>query len=125
MGSRVPCQCSLIAVVPLLMALTLGAPANVAFAQEVLGGAVYDGVSGLPISGALIEALDTDDRILSRTLTDGDGSFLLRGVEGRSVSHVTVVRIGYETCASPLPPWRADYGSKFQERPSSCLASGS
>lgn len=80
----------------MITALTLATPATAALAQDV-GGAVFDSNSGLPVSGALVEALDADDRILSRALTDGDGSFLLRGLEGRGVSHLTVVRIGYET----------------------------
>ncbi len=80
----------------MIIALTLWAPASAALAQD-RGGAVFDGNSGLPIGGALIEALDADDRILSRALTDGDGRFLLRGIEGRGVAHITVVRIGYET----------------------------
>jgi hypothetical protein len=103
MGSRVYARLDGALLVSLISVLTPPVTATDLFAQDVRG-TVVDRSSGLPVTGALIEGLDAGDRVLSRALTDQDGGFVLRGTDGRGVSHVTVVRIGYETDRMAVVP---------------------
>ncbi|HSL69520.1 MAG TPA: carboxypeptidase regulatory-like domain-containing protein, partial [Longimicrobiales bacterium] len=55
-----------------------------------VGGTVRDGVSGLPIAGAVVTLTDLD----RFALTDADGRYLLQGVPA-GPQHLLVQRIGY------------------------------
>lgn len=53
-----------------------------------------DSVSGLPIAGAVVSALDSANHGLARTLTDARGSYTLS--RSRAAVDIKVLRIGYE-----------------------------
>lgn len=48
---------------------------------QIISGRLLDAVAGEPVTGADILLLSSDDRVVARSLTDDDGSFLLRAPE--------------------------------------------
>lgn len=69
--------CRLTASVTVLFCLLAATPA----AAQTIGGRLLDAVTETPVTGADVLLLGGDGRVIGRTLTDDDGSFLLRAPE--------------------------------------------
>jgi len=87
--------------------LVLSPPLKTPVAAQAVQGSVLDERTGVPVSGASIMLLDSDQRVVKGTLSDSTGSFLL--VAPRTGRYaLRLERIGYEATASGeidlLPP---------------------
>jgi hypothetical protein len=69
---------------------------------QTLRGAVRDSASQRPISGAVVMLLDSTSTVLSRSITDEGGQFLI--VRGSAAQTARVVRIGFQPRDVPLSP---------------------
>lgn len=84
----------------LALALCLAAVSATPVHAQMLSGRVVDSASLQPISGAVVQALADDGRVLARSLSDGRGSFALRLADVATVQ-LRVQRIGFRPRTLP------------------------
>jgi carboxypeptidase family protein len=75
-------------------------------ASSSLRGTVRDSVTGAPLRGAVVTALDSSGATSTRTIADADGKFSLG--DAPRAAHLRLVRIGYRPREVAIPSDRAE-----------------